>query len=140
MKRDKIQKLTIKAQEIMCSSSDPIHDIRHVRRVVENVQKLSQELYLSPQEQQAIELAAWWHDAGRTITQKPSFVWMLFLDDIISAFMIWVYTIRYGVFGSVAGISSRLIFCKSLGTGALLTRILLRKKTRILLNILKNKT
>ncbi len=138
MNKIKTKKLISKAEELMCSSSDPIHDIRHVKRVVQNAQKLSQELNLNPTEHQALELAAWWHDTGRTITQKPSFVWMLFLDDIISAFLLWIYSIRYGVFGNVAGISTRLIFCKSLGTGALLTRILLKKKKRVLLNVLKD--
>ncbi|PLX26302.1 hypothetical protein C0581_04815 [Candidatus Parcubacteria bacterium] len=139
MKENNIQKLTLKAQELMHSSSDPIHDIRHVERVVTNVQKLSKELRVHTRERQALELSAWWHDVGRTVTQKPSFVWMLFLDDIISAFALLLYTLRYGIlFNGVVSIAIRIILCKSLGTGALLTRILLRKKTRTLLNILKD--
>lgn len=87
---------------------------------------------------QALILSAWWHDAGRTLNKKASFVLMPFVDDTLSALMLWYWTIRFGLFGSVVGMATRIIFCKSMGTGTVLTKILLRKKNRILLDILKD--
>ena len=133
-----IGKLIQVAQERMRRSSDPGHDFFHAARVVAHIERFIADLDLTEEQAIALILAGWWHDVGRTITAKPSFVWMLFFDDMISALMLWHATIRYGVFGSIAGMSTRLIFCKSLGTGALFTKIFLRKKTRMLLNILKD--
>ncbi len=136
MRTEGIKKLIEKAQDIMGGSLDPIHDLPHVRRVVQYTQKMVAQMEISETERCALELAAWWHDAGRTITKNPSIIWMLFVDDFISAIMLWIWTIRYRVFGDVVGISMRLIICKSLGTGAILTRILLPKRHQLLLDIL----
>jgi len=132
----KIDKLIAIAAKKMRHSKDPVHDLDHVERVVEMVSRLAEDLELSKKHTQALILAAWWHDVSRTITRRPSFVYMIFIDDIISSFMLWIYTIRFGLFGSVAGMATRIILCRSFGSGKLFIRVLLRKKTRILADIL----
>lgn len=134
----KIERLIERAQAIMRQSTDPIHDLDHGRRVAAFAETLANDLNLSPEQRDALVLAAWWHDASRTLTKKPSIVWMAMIDDILSALMLWRETIRLGVFGSVVGMATRMIFCKSLGTGALLTRLFMRKKNRILVDLIKD--
>lgn len=134
----KIQQLIAQAREYMARSTDPVHDLCHAERVVQYIEEMSDELHLNEAERTAVVLAGWWHDVARSLTKRPSVFWMLFVDDLISALMLWRNTIRYGLFGSVAGMSTRLIFCKSLGTGKLLTRFLLRRRTRVLLDVLKD--
>lgn len=134
----KIQQLIAQARAYMACSADPVHDLCHAERVVCYIEEMSDELCLNDAERAALVLAGWWHDVARTLTKRPSVIWMLFVDDLISALMLWRETIRYSLFGSVAGMSTRLIFCKSLGTGKLLTRLLLRRRTRVLLDILKD--
>ncbi len=138
MRSVKIQQLIVKAKQRMNACRDPLHAYDHVERVVQNVKLLSHEYRLNQQQRQALILAAWWHDVSRAMTKRPSLIWMPLLDDLISACMLWKETIRCGLFGSVVGMSTRLIFCKSLGTGTILTRVFLRKKNRILLDILKD--
>lgn len=132
------QKLIEMAKHFMYCSFDPIHDIRHVIRVVGHTKKLAQDLKLSEKEAQALEIAAWWHDVSRSFTRKPSMIWMMFFDDMFSALLLWVYTIRFGMFGDVVGLSTRLIWCKNLATGSLFAKIFLKKRTRLLLDILKD--
>lgn len=134
----KIQLLVEQAKAIMQKTHDPIHDVEHAKRVAEHAEMLGSQMPLSDSQRDALVLAAWWHDASRVITRRPSFIIMPFFDDLLSAFMLWFATIRYGLFGSVAGMATRLIFCKSMGTGKILTRVLLRKQNRILLDILKD--
>jgi hypothetical protein len=134
----KIEALTLIAEEKMKYSRDPIHDLSHVRRVVGYVEEFAAAYSLTEKQTQALVLAAWWHDVSRTIVKGTSFIVMPLFDDIISALMLWAQTIRYGLFGSVAGMAARMIFCKSMGTGTVLTRIFLRKNQRILLDILKD--
>lgn len=138
MAKTKIARIIAKAKNMMERSTDPIHDVRHAERVVQNVKRLSEDLKLNQEQRHALILAAWWHDVSRTFTKKPSLVWMPLLDDLLSAFTLWIETIRHGMFGSVVGMATRLIFCKSLGTGAILTHVLLQKKNRILLDVLKD--
>ena len=134
----RIQKLIETAKHFMYCSTDPIHDIRHVRRVVDYTQKLAHDLDLTEKEAYALELAAWWHDVSRSFTRKPSMIWMMFFDDMFSALILWIFTLRFGIFGNVAGLSTRLIWCKNLATGSLFTKIFLRKRTRLLLDVLKD--
>jgi len=134
----KIQKLSQKARDIMSASIDPIHDLDHINRVLNNAKKIMTSFNLSEKDKQAVELACLWHDTGRTITSKPSFVWMVFFDDMISALLLWKESIKYHLFGGTAGMASRIILCKSLGTGRVFTKIFLRKKTRLLLDIVKD--
>jgi hypothetical protein len=136
MLSSKIQKLIQKAQEYMSISHDPVHDLDHVKRVVNHAEQLSKDIKLSKKQKDIVVLASWWHDAGRVITKRPSFILMPFFDDILSAFMLLWEMIKTRNFGDIANITFRLILCKSMGTGALLTKILLRKKHRILLDII----
>lgn len=136
--REKIEKLVKKAQEIMQKTHDPVHDLSHAERTARVAAELGRKSGLGEKQLEALTIAAWWHDASRTMTNGPSLIIMPLLDDTFSAFMLWFYTIRFGLFGSVAGMATRLIFCKSLGTGKILTRLLLRKKNRIMLDILKD--
>ena len=134
----RIDNLIHLAKDHMRRSHDPAHGLDHAARVAAVLERFAADLHLSEDERMALILAGWWHDVSRTITKRPSIILMLFIDDALSALMLWRATIRYRVFGTVAGMSTRLIFCKSLGTGRLFTRLFLRKKTRVLLNILKD--
>ena len=131
-----VKKLLKLAEKIMSGSQDPVHDLAHVRRVVENCETISRSFSLSESQKQALLLAAWWHDASRTLTKRPSFLLMPLVDDTLSALMLWYWTVRFRLFGPVAGMATRLIFCKSMGTGTVLRHLFLRKKNRILLDIL----
>ncbi len=132
------QKIISVGQEKMKKSCDPVHDFAHAKRVAAYCATIAKEYKLTSKQEEALILAAWWHDMGRTITTRPSLFFMSLIDDTISAIMLWIYTIRYGLFGSVVGMSTRLIFCKSFGTGTILTKILLKKQNRILLKILED--
>lgn len=134
----KIEKLLKLAKKMMEGSQDPIHDIGHVKRVVAHCENISKSYLLSEKQKQSLILAAWWHDVSRVNAKHTSFFIMPFIDDTLSAFVLWFWTIRYGLFGSIAGMSTRIIFCKSHGTGTILSRILLRKKNRVLIDILKD--
>ncbi len=119
-------------------SSDPIHDIDHVERVVAYAKDLANKMNLEPAQREALILAAWWHDTGRTITSRPSMIWMPLVDDFISALMLWRETIRHRMFGRVVGMATRMIFCKSMGTGKILSRILMLKKNRFMIDLLED--
>lgn len=134
----KVKKLIEEAQKIMANSPDPIHALDHVSEVARYAEIVTKDMSLNEHEKDAVILAAWWHDVGRTVTKKPSMIWMPFFDDLLSGFMLWKATFRQGVFGTTAGLSTRIIFCKSLGTGAVLTKFLLRKKRRILVDVIKD--
>lgn len=134
----KRQFLVDKARELMRLSQDPVHDLSHVERVVANVKRIAKPFNLSTSELEALELAAWWHDVARILTRQPSFVWMTCIDDILSALMLFIHTIRYGFWKYSGGVATRMIFSKNLGAGAIFTKLLIRKKERILLNILKD--
>ncbi|MBT4120562.1 MAG: HD domain-containing protein [Candidatus Magasanikbacteria bacterium] len=138
MKHIKIKKLVIQAQKAMKDSSDPIHGLSHVKRVVINVENICKDMNIRGRQKDALILAAYWHDVSRTITKYPSIFWMVFLDDLISAFMLLKSCLRLWLFGYVPSTAIKIIFCKSTGTGKLLTKILLRKKERILLDILED--
>lgn len=119
----------------MKKSKDPVHDLNHILRVVDYVKKFSAGMPLTQTQRQAIILAAWWHDISRTITKSPSLFWMTMVDDTISALMLWFFTIRCGLFGTAVGMATRIILCKSMGTGTIFTKLLFSKKNRILVDI-----
>ena len=135
MNQPLFHKLTTEAASIMANSNDPVHDLSHVRRVVSYTKRLCADMNISGEQTEALILASWWHDASRTLTKKPSVIWMPMVDDMLSALMLWIATIRAGFFGNVPGLACRIILCKSFGTGALFSRILIRKKNRILIDI-----
>ena len=122
----------------MSRSRDPAHDQSHAERVATFAAQLAADTKLTETQTQALILAAWWHDVSRTLTKKPSIIVMPFIDDLLSAFQLWSATLRIGLFGSATGMATRIIFCKSFGTGAFLTRILLRRRNRILVDIIKD--
>lgn len=122
----------------MKQSHDPIHDYCHVARVAAHAERLSEQANLNTKQKQALVLAAWWHDISRTITKKPSFVWMPLCDDTLSACMLWKATTQSISFHSATHLAIRIIFCKSFGAGKLFSKILIRKKDRVLLSILRD--
>ncbi|HAT03480.1 MAG TPA: hypothetical protein DCS29_01745 [Candidatus Magasanikbacteria bacterium] len=132
---NKTQKLISRAHTLMCFSSDPVHDLSHVARVVDITQKLASSLRLSPRDIEVLTLAAWWHDTGRTITKKNRWA-MILLDDMISSIMLIRHALRHGLCTRISLEAAHIILCKNIGTGALFTKLFLRKPKHILLNIL----
>lgn len=131
----KVQTLIDSAAKRMRGSEDPIHGFHHAAGVAATAEACAKAAHLPQTEIEALVLAAWWHDVGRTVLRRSSFVFMIFFDDLLSALMLWRETIRLRLFGSVAGMSTRLIFCHSFGTGHLFSW-LLRRRTRFLLTLL----
>lgn len=125
----------MQAQNYMRYCCDPIHDLGHATRVVENVQKIGRDMKCSSRELDILEIAAWWHDVGRSIIKKPS-VWMIFFDDIISACSLLCYALKFRTINPRIFTAIKLIFCHSFGIGKFFSKILLRKRNRILLDIL----
>ncbi len=138
MSDTKIDFLIEKAKKLMSLSRDPIHDLSHVQRVVHNAERISTAYQLTKEECEAVKLAAWWHDVARVLTRKPSFVWMACVDDILSAIMLCLHSIRYGFWKHSGGIATKLILSKTVGTGAVFTKLLLTKRERILIHILRD--
>jgi len=134
----KIKQLIALAEERMKASKDTMHDDGHARRVVQHAKDISHSFTLTPNQKQALILAAWWHDTGRTITKKPSVVWMRCVDDAISAYLLWKASIQLKLISHKVSIAVRIILCKNFGTSRIFTKILLRKKHRILLDILND--
>ncbi len=138
MNSPKTAELIRRAEARMALSRDRLHDLSHVRRVAQSVETFATALGCDERQREALQLAAWWHDVSRTLSRRPSLILMPFFDDILSALFLWRESIRCGVFGSVVGMATRMIFCKSIGTGKILTKILMRKKNRILTDILQD--
>ncbi len=133
-----LQQLTNLAKDRMNHSPDPAHDLLHSKRVVANVKHISGELHLKKYQCEALVLAAWWHDVSRTLFKHPSFIWMPLIDDTLSAILLWRNTRHFYDYDKIASLATRLILCKSLGTGAFLTRLILRKKHRLLVGVLRD--
>src|SRR3989338_1444371 len=138
VKTEKIDLLIEEAKQKMRRCLDPAHDLNHAARVARFAAQLAADTSIPPDQKTALILAAWWHDVSRTLTKNPSLIWMPFFDDLLSAFMLWLSAIRHGLFGSAAGMATRLIMCKSLGTGAVLTQLLVRHRHRLLIDLLKD--
>ncbi len=136
--QQKITDLIFAARRRMKRSRDTVHDLDHAERVAAFAEQLANDCRITGDQKQALILAAYWHDMARTLNRRTSLLIMPLMDDLISAFMLWYATIRAGLFGSVAGMATRLIFCKSLGAGAILTRLLMRRRNHILIDLLKD--
>ncbi|MFB6181931.1 MAG: hypothetical protein ABEJ24_03470 [Candidatus Magasanikbacteria bacterium] len=138
--QEKIRKLKNIAKLKMKSSSDPVHDLDHVRRVVDYTKEILSEYdCFNKKQKQAVILAAWWHDVGRTINGSSSFlVVSFFFDDLLSALNLWFFTLKNGLFGNVVGISTRIIFCSNLGENSIISKILLTEDSRELMSILQD--
>ena len=132
------KKLINIAKKYMVSSKDPSHDLGHVERVVFNTTQLSNDLGLNTDQRQIVILAAWWHDVGRTVIKSPSVILLSFFDDIISSYMLLKEAKRLNVYNKNIKIAIKIILCKTLGTGIILTKILLNKKNRLLFDILED--
>jgi hypothetical protein len=131
----KLAQLTDKAKEYMRESIDPIHDLGHVTRVVENIQKIATDMNCSVREKQILELAGWWHDVGRAVIKKPS-MWMIFFDDIISALALLSYAIRFRNLNRISLTAIRILICHSFASGTVFTKFLLGSRGQILRDIL----
>lgn len=136
MKEQNTDTLIAEAKDHMAASTDPIHDLSHVTRVAAVCTSLARDMALSGSETNALVLAAWWHDAGRTITKKSSFIWMIFFDDLFSAFMLLRAACRARLLNPMVGKAIRIILCQSFGSGKLFARLLLRRRTSLLLDVL----
>lgn len=134
----RIKQLIAVAEERMQQSGDAYHDAEHARRVAENTKKISRSLDLTSTQRQAVILAGWWHDTGRTVIKKPSVILMRFVDDTLSAFLLWKESLKVKEFSRVVSLAIRLILCSNIGMGKFFIKLLLRKKDRILLSILKD--
>lgn len=134
----KLDKLRAIATLYMRGSQDPVHDLAHVTRVSEYASRIAKSYNLSKDEYDTLMLAVQWHDVSRTLTKNTSFILMFFVDDILSAFMLWFWTIRYGLFGSIAGRATRMIFCKGKTPGTKFMRFFMTKRTKLLLQILED--
>ncbi len=128
--------LILEAQKLMRRSRDPIHDFAHVGRVVVHAGNIAERMNICENDREAILLAAWWHDVARTITKKPSLVWMALIDDVISACMFWYKARKYHN-DSTVRLATVLMLAKSLGTGSLFA-YLLPKEKRHLVDIVKD--
>jgi hypothetical protein len=134
----KIHRLISIAQEKMAQSLDLMHDMGHTQRVVNFVEQISKEFSLTEEQRQATILAAWWHDVSRATRGKPSYIWINFMDDIISAFLLMCKAASNRTLGRTSSLAIRVVACKSMATGAILTKLLLRKKDRFLVDIIKD--
>lgn len=135
---EKIAPLIAEAKQRMGRSTDPAHDLTHAEHVARFATQLADETRVPADQKMALVLAAWWHDVSRTMTKNPSLIWMPFFDDLLSALLLWLAAIRHGLWGSVVGLSIRLTVCKSLGAGAILTQLLVRRRHRLLIDLLKD--
>lgn len=126
------------ARRRMRTSRDPMHDHAHSDRVVRYARALAIESNRSAVEIEALTIAADWHDVARIKTKNPSFLWMPMIDDMLSACMLWRYVCQKKLQGETTSLAVRLIVCKGMGTGAILTRLLFAKDARILVDLLKD--
>lgn len=124
------------ARKRMRHSHDPVHDLTHAERTARYVEHLCKETGVDTEHTKALIIAAWWHDVARTMTDNPSFIWMPFVDDLLSAVMLWWHARWTGAGNHFTGLAVRLIACKSMGTGALLTKLLLHRNERLFLDLL----
>lgn len=134
----KLTKLRAIAKLYMRGSQDPVHDLAHIERVSTYAKRIAQSYDLTQEEHDALMLAVQWHDVSRTLTKNTSFILMFFVDDVLSASMLWFWTIRYGLFGSIAGMATRMIFCKGKTPGTQFVRFFMKKRTKLLLQILED--
>lgn len=134
----RIRQLIEVAEKRMLQSGDAYHDMSHARRVAENAEQISRTFDLNQKERDALILAAWWHDTGRTVIKKPSIIWMRLVDDMISAFLLWKESLKVKEFSTTISLAIRIIMCSNIGTGKIFVHLLLHKKHRILLSILKD--
>jgi hypothetical protein len=126
------------ARKRMRHSHDPVHDLGHAERTAHYMERLSRETGVNTEHTKSLIIAAWWHDVSRTMTDKPSFIIMPFVDDLLSAVILWWHSVKTKSLSRTTILAVCLIACKSMGTGALLTKILIRKQHRVLVDLLED--
>lgn len=137
MSKNDLHFLINEAIATMAGSADSLHDLEHTQRVVAYVKIFAQKNKLTENENEALVLAAWWHDASRTLTKKTSLLLMSFFDDILSAGMLLIFAMKNGGVKKDIWKAAKLIICKSLGSGTFFSRILIKTETeKKMLNML----
>ncbi len=125
------------AKKRMQKSGDRIHDLSHAERVTTYSKQIGRKLNLDEESLQIITLASWWHDTGRSLTRKPSIVWMRCVDDFVSAYLLWKSAKKLEIqHHNTVNVAIRIIASHNLGTERLLSKIILTPKYRELLTIL----
>ncbi len=133
----KVQRLIAEAKTRLKASNDLLHDAGHANRVASYASGIARSMGIEdPQYIEALEISAWWHDVSRTITKKPSFVLMPFVDDTLSAIMLVITIFKRRAFTRSSFLACRLVLSKSIATGKIFSRVFLTKKMRTLLDIL----
>ncbi len=136
---NRLKKLIRIARYRMQLSNDPIHEVMHARRVVVNGLKIAGDIGLDLRQKNIIILASWWHDVARSITKKPSFVWMFLIDDPMSAIMLTHEAWRKGLLSDdMVKTAIKIIICKSISASKLLPRVLLKVEDRLLVDIVND--
>lgn len=127
------------AERRMMHSADPLHGVDHVRRVVQSAEALAASFSFSFEERAALRLSAWWHDVSRMMVHKPSLVIMPFIDDFLSGCLLFREAFRSAVHRDpVVRLAVRILVCKSIGVGVLISRLILTARERLLLDIVKD--
>lgn len=136
-KRQKIDILIHEARRRLQVCDDLLHDERHAQRVANYAISIANKMGIKERKYiESLIIGAWWHDVSRTITKKPSFVLMPLIDDTLSAIMLGITMLKFGVFHRSAWLAFRLVLSKSMATGRIFSRIFLSKNMRTLLDIL----
>ncbi|OGH67023.1 MAG: hypothetical protein A3B90_02140 [Candidatus Magasanikbacteria bacterium RIFCSPHIGHO2_02_FULL_41_13] len=134
-----IAALIEEAKKRMSASCDKLHDLGHASRVSTYSAEIGRELALGEEETQIIILASWWHDTARSLTRKPSVLWMRCIDDFISGFLLSRAAKRLHMReNEIVSQAIRIIVSKNIGTTRLFTKFILSPKYRTLLSIVQD--
>jgi hypothetical protein len=93
---------------------------------------------LSKIQSDALFLGAVWHDVSRTIFTRPSIIVMPFVDDALSACILFHTAIRLHLATPTVRLAMKIILCKNMGAKRFLPKIILRKNNHILVDILQD--
>ena len=133
----KIPLLINEAKKRLKAGNDPLHDEGHAERVATYAIRIAAQMGIQDTRyMDALIMSAWWHDVSRTITKKPSFVLMPFIDDTLSAVMLAITIVKRRAWNRSSLLALRLVLSKSIATGRIFSRFFLSKKMRTLLDIL----
>jgi hypothetical protein len=134
-----IEALIQEAKRRMSSSCDNLHDLGHASRVSTYSAKIGREVGIGEEEMHIIALASWWHDTSRSLTRKPSLIWMRCIDDFISGFLLSRAAKQLNVKeNEIVSQAIRIIVSKNIGTTRLFTKLILSPKYRRLLSIVRD--
>ena len=134
-----LQSLIEEAKQRMFDSCDDLHDIGHASRVATYSAQIGQELGIGEEEMNIIALASWWHDTARSLTRKPSIIWMRCIDDFISGYLLSRAAKKLDIKeNEIVSQAIRIIVSKNIGTTRLFTKLILSPKYRTLLSIVQD--